>query len=192
MKIFNVIAILCSLFIVVNGQTAQEYTFTLRNSILEGNSNLGVGNTVELRIGLVTSTMSWDLDTQRFSTSLNLDPSSFQNEYYYYFVDGIHENMNENVGLHPCYTFLLDAGTGANNIYRKFDTGNFVSDDVYRELPCNVGTVRCGEFIYDHVFVGLQNPEHYDCRSIPVDKISTLKDKLAKSNEFNGNCEMST
>ena len=193
MKIFYVIAILCSLFIVVNGQTAQEYTFTLRNS---ENSNLGADNTVELGIDFYTTeTMIWDSTTQRFSASLNLDPSALPDDEYYYIVDSERDFMLvERSVSHPCIT-LFNAGSGKKWIFRKFDkfdTGKFVYDDVYGEPPaCNVGSIQCGEFVYREN--GLPNSGgNYDCDTIKSSDISTLKTALAESSSFNGNCEMST
>ena len=171
MKIFNVIAILCSIFIVVNGQTTQQHRFTLTIP-----SDVNV-NGVNVTLGFISHPMVYENGKYTF----NITSDSI--EYYYsYIEDGVRVNENLFEIQHPCLYTLNDDIT-----YRSVQ--GLEHEDTLLEPPsCDLGTVQCDEFIYDRDFF---NGNYYDiCKSIPVNEISTLKSALAESSLFNGNCEI--
>ena len=181
MKIFNVIAILCSLFIVVNGQTTQEYTFTLTIPPWVELQNV---DSVNIVFGLDSYPMDYNQNQDgKYTKSITLE-SSYSDYRYEYTVNDqlrIEDSIDSH---HPCIArdFMDDL------IYRSLQNTNV--DTLNQAPPCNVGTVQCNEFVYASDGDGCIHD--CICKSIPVDKISTLKTYLAESSSFNGNCEMST
>ena len=176
MKFFNVIAILCSLFIVVNGQTNQQYTFTLSNSI--GNMIVNLGDN------------SYEMSCDNTECTRSITSETSETTYYYSF-SSYGQIINEYVhGKHPCiYAVYSNQMSGQLYTLRVLHNTN---EDTFGAQPhCNLNNVQCDEFVYDNE-LGPDGLRYENCRSIPVDKISTLKDKLADSPLFNGNCEMST
>lgn len=188
MKIFNVIAILCSLFIVVNGQT--EYTFTLTVPYQ--------GESVE-RVYLHTkdgsSQMNYIEEDGKYTQTVTLQTDGPSDYYYYYSyitTSGNDYFVEIVAGKHPCITNIKLLEADRTVTLRSLQNTN--EDTFGAQPPCDVDNVQCDEFVYDYEeFYHFLSPDpFYHCMSIPVDKISTLKDKLAESSSFNGNCEMST
>lgn len=194
MKIFNVIAILCSLFAVVNGQTAQEYTYEFTLTGIDP----GLRD-IKVRLDSGTQklmTCNYDEEDNRVECTATITSETSHNFYYYSYdeYDDIHYEWITHrefvFGNHPCVINIENGWLGLVT-ERSLQNDVYVYTDTFRDNPpCSVGEVQCGEFVYDRSGF---NGQSYDiCKSIPVDDISTLKTKLAESSSFNGNCEMST
>ena len=189
MKLFHVIAFLCTLLVVVNGEI---YTFKLDDA------NFDNDKTVQIYFdnSITANDMEWDLSEGKYILR-DIELSSFG--MYYYRIDSAFETAknfgdinSQSVLVHPCVSTQMESSgvTPQNFITRKFQDGKFVYDDVNGEPPaCNVGSIQCGEFVYE------ENDERIDtgvgpyyCRSVSSNKISTLKSLLANSTEFDASC----
>ena len=184
MKIFNVIAILCSLFAVVNGQPAQQYTFTLTTWANMGDVNIIFFNEDIIQLG--SNLMTCNQQECTYTTGFNTVPSHYTYEYTFNGITFM-EHIDTNINIdHPCLRQVTYYPETV--VYRSLQNTNV--DNLNQAPACSLGEVQCGEFIYDSEFV-LESNTHV-CRYIPVSDISTLKTALAESSSFNGNCEMST
>ena len=193
MKIFYVIAILCSLFAVVNGQPAQQYTFTLTTWANMGDVNIIFFNEESYSVGsdvifsqLGSNLMTCNQQECTYTTGFNTVPSHYTYEYTFNGITFM-EHIDTNINIdHPC---LRQVNYYPETVvYRSLQNTNV--DNLNQAPACSLGEVQCGEFIYDSELV-LESNTHV-CRYIPVSDISTLKTALAESSLFNGNCEMST
>lgn len=191
MKIFNVIAILCSLFIVVNGQTNQQYTYEF---ILTGIDP----DFTDIKVHLGSNSLSMDCEilsqtpfNQECTASITSETS--YNDYYYYYSYKLYGFQNWEFlgfGNHPCIFSIAD---DRDITYRWLQNDVYEYTDILlARPPCMKDEVQCDEFVYDDEILHFRGQQIINCRSIPVDKISTLKTALAESSSFNGNCEMST
>lgn len=197
MKFFNVIAVLCSFFVVVNGEL---YTFKLSDA----NSNFPRSEGVQIRVGGATHDMIWNSTEGKYIFSINLE----QNPYLYQYTFPVNQwdfdyevtkkrsdTAMPSPMVHPC--LITEIGRDRDSNVQRTLLDRFIEsekreyDDVNGEPPdCLVGYIQCNQFVYkvedqrDADGVG-----QYHCRSIGSNSdIYTLNTLLAESTEFNNDC----